>query len=65
MNERASRTLTSVFVFSFVHLAVGALPCDPNDLKLVHAAFAPVDLSFLDLAVSWATDSGNYINTFQ
>ncbi len=50
--------LTSVFVFSFVHLAVGAFTCDSNYLKLVHTAFAPVYLSFLNLTVSWATNSG-------
>lgn len=60
-----SKTLTSVFVFSFVHLAVGAFSCDSNDLKLVHAPFAPVDLRFLNLTVSWATNSGNYKNTFK
>lgn len=49
---------TGVFVLGFVHLPVGAFTCDPQNLKLVHASFAPVDLGFLEFAVSRAADSG-------
>lgn len=49
---------TCVFVLGFVHLAVGAFTCDPQNLKLVHAPFAPVDLGFLEFSVSGAADSG-------
>lgn len=64
MSRQLMKTLTRVFVLSFVHLTVRSFPCDSNDLKLVHAAFTPVYLSFLNLAVSWATNSGNYTRKY-
>jgi hypothetical protein len=50
--------VTRVLVLSFVHLAVRALARDTDYLKLVHAAFAPVDLCLFDLTKPGSTDPG-------
>lgn len=59
------RTLTCVPVFSFVHLPVGSLACDSDDLKFVHAAFSPVDLCFFYLAEPWTAHPGIYKEIFE
>lgn len=52
-SERAAHgALTGVFVLGLVDLAVGALPDNADDVKLVHAAFAPVALCLFAFAIA-------------
>lgn len=55
--------LTGVFVLGLVHLAIGTLPNDADDVKLIDATLAPVALGLLPLTVAWAAEPEERWNT--
>lgn len=63
MDDDDDGGLTRVFVLGLVHLAVGALSDDADDVKLIDASLAPVALGVFTLAVARATNpAGIYKN---